>query len=136
MRKKKKSKKKKESSLTGSSSKGSRDNTSSEDSTQEAGQSAELFGETLLARKIGAKFPGVLSASWIQECQDLLMTSQGQMWSQVESVLPPLAVQYYRQVVSPRMGGAMGREYYSLAYMMDLALQGRIAETCDVACSE
>lgn len=110
MRKKKKTKKRKASSLSGSSSPGSNGSSSSEGSAQEAGQGAELFGETLLVRKIGLRFPGVLSASWIQECQDVLMTSQGQLWSQVEGSLPPLAVQYYRQVVSPRMGGPMGRE--------------------------
>eukprot|EP00438_Fugacium_kawagutii_P036603 Skav217813 [mRNA] locus=scaffold889:84557:88259:+ [translate_table: standard] len=131
-KKRKKKKQKKGDSYSGSSSKGSRDSRSSEESQEEGAQPAELFGETSLVRKIGNKYPGVLTASWLRESQDHLMTSQGQLWSHVEGPVPPLGVQYFRQAVAPRMTGAMGREYQSLAYMLDLSVQGRVAEACDV----
>lgn len=61
------------------------------------------------------------------------MTAQGQLWNQVDGPVPPLAVQYFRQVVAPKMSGAMSREYQTLAFMVDLAVQGRVADLCDVA---
>lgn len=131
-KRKKKIKKKKGSSLSGSTSEESGASSSSGHSTQEVGQPSELFGETSVVRKIGTKYPGVLTAAWVRESQDVLMTSQGQMWHQVEGPLPPVSVQFFRQMVAPRMGGAMAREYFTLAYMLDLAMQGRVAELCDV----
>eukprot|EP00438_Fugacium_kawagutii_P019800 Skav234937 [mRNA] locus=scaffold2677:152512:155029:- [translate_table: standard] len=132
-KKEKKKKQRKGSSSSGSSTKKSQESSSSEGSLGEGDRPGELFGETMLVRKIATKYPGVLCASWLRETQDNLMTSQGQLWSQVDGAVPPLAMQYYRQVVSSRMTGAMGREYQSLAFLLDLAVQGRLAEACDVA---
>lgn len=131
-KKRKKKKQRRGSSSSGSLEKRSRSSTS--DGSLDAGvQEGELFGETSVVRKIANKYPGVLGASWLREVQDHLMTSQGQLWSQVEGPLPPLAVQYFRQVVSAKMSGVMAREYQTLAFMLDLAVQGRVAELCDTA---
>lgn len=131
-KKKKKKKQKKDRSSSGSSTGGTRDSSTTEGSLEEGAQPAELFGETSLARKIANKYPGVLCASWVREIQDHLMTAQGQLWSHIDGALPPLAMQNYRQVVSQRMSGAMGREYQTLSFLLDLAVQGRMAELCDV----
>ena len=92
----------------------------------------ELFGSSSTAKKVAQEFPGVLTASWIRECQDYLMNAQGQLWSQQETVVQPLAVQFFRQQAQLKLTGAMAREYLSIAVMIDLGLQGRIAELTDV----
>lgn len=60
------------------------------------------------------------------------MNAQGQLWSQQETEVQPLAVQFFRQQAQLKLTGAMAREYLSIAVMIDLGLQGRIAELTDV----
>ena len=92
----------------------------------------ELFGSSSTAKRVAQEFPGVLTSSWIRECQDYLMNAQGQLWSQQETEVQPLAVQFFRQQAQLKLTGAMAREYLSIAVMIDLGLQGRIAELTDV----
>ena len=133
-KKKKKSKEKKKDKASSCSQRGSEGSSSSSTSSHD-GQGVEreeLFGATTSAKQIAQKLPGVLTASWLRDAQDYLVTSQGQIWNQEEKEVQPLAVQYFRQQARPRMGGAMSREYHTLATMVDLTILGRVAELTDV----
>ena len=134
--KKKKKKKKKKEGGSGSAGSGSQSGEASDSSsTHEEGRGVsreELFGATSTAKKISQQYPGVLGAAWLQEAQDYLMDNQGQVWSQKEGEVPPLAVNYFRNVLQGRMTGPMAREYATIAYMVDLMIQGRVAESVDL----
>lgn len=83
-------------------------------------------------KKLAKQTFGVLTATWLRECQDYLMTAQGQMWSAQVGEVPPIAVHYYRTQVAPKMSGPMSREFHSWAFCLDLLLQGRTAEGADL----
>lgn len=127
----KKHKKKKKKGGSKSSSSRSTSRKSSEES-EGVHRDGDKSMETSMVKKMAKRTPGVLTAAWVRECQDYLMTSQGQMWSIQVGEVPPLAVQYFRTQVAPRMSGPMAREYHSWAYCLDLLLQGRIAEGADL----
>jgi hypothetical protein len=135
-KKKKKKKRKKKGGEGSSSDSESGSKGSSLSSSFSAGarglEMEELFGSSSTAKRVAQEFPGVLTSSWIRECQDYLMNAQGQLWSQQETEVQPLAVQFFRQQAQLKLTGAMAREYLSIAVMIDLGLQGRIAELTDV----
>ena len=135
-KKKKKKKRKKKGGEGSSSDSESGSKGSSLSSSFSAGarglEMEELFGSSSTAKRVAQEFPGVLTSSWIRECQDYLMNAQGQLWSQQETEVQPLAVQFFRQQAQLKLSGAMAREYLSIAVMIDLGLQGRIAELTDV----
>ena len=106
---KKTKKKKKDSSSSGSSG-------SEETSTSE---SVEVFEEQQKVRRP------------MREMQGSLLTASGGVWHQDQTAIQPLAVQYYRQALAPRLQGGPGREGLTLCWAIDLALQGRMAECVD-----
>ena len=118
-----KSKKKKEDSEEGSGSSETSDSLSLE----------TLFPETKKVRSVVKRAPGALAAQAIEEMQEQLITASGQMWSMdTTGTVPPLVLHYYRSVMRQRMTGGIAREALTLAYLIDLALQGRVAECLDV----
>lgn len=118
-----KSKKKKEEGSSGSSSSMSSGSLSGE----------TLFPETKKVRSVVKKAPGALASQAIEEMQEQLITASGQMWSlQTTGAVPPLVLHYYRTVMRQRMTGGIARESLTLAFLIDLALQGRVAEALDV----
>ena len=129
-----KKKKKKKKDKGGSSSSSGRSKVSScSGSGEEAEMDTEtLFGEQSAAKKISKRAPGVLAAAWLKEAQDYLLTSQGMVWSTHQQEVQPLAVQYFRSQMSGVLKGPVAREYHTLVYAVDLALQGRAAEMMDL----
>ena len=114
-------KKKKDSSSSGSS--GSEETSASE--------SVEVFEEQQKVRRLSRRAPGVLAALAMREMQGSLLTASGGVWHQDQTAIQPLAVQYYRQALAPRLQGGPGREGLTLCWAIDLALQGRMAECVD-----
>ena len=133
---KKKSKKRK--SRKNSSSPGETDSQASKTSSSSSSQEdkgidqEDLFGGASSVRKVSQEYPGVLTASWIRECQRFLLDSQGQVWTKREGSVPPLAVQFFRNQMHGKMSPPMAREYVTIAFMIDLMLQGRIPESADI----
>lgn len=70
---------------------------------------------------------GSPAAHAVEEMREYLLTLSG------EGAIPPLALQYYRMMMRSKMSGGMAREALTVAYIVDLGLQGRIAEAMDVA---
>lgn len=118
--------KKKEKDSTGSSS--------SSDSTSDSHSNEGIFPEGRRVREVARKAPGALASQSIEEMKEQLLTASGQMWSlDGDGPVPPLAVHYYRTVMRSRMSGGLAREGLTVAYILDLGLQGRMAEAMDVA---
>ena len=136
---KKVKKKKKKNGGVSSSTSGEKEEgqeTSSTSSSSSGGEKGmghdELYSSSTSVRRVAQEYPGVLTSSWIKDCQKYLMDSQGQVWGKTEGEIPPLAVQYFRNQFSGRMSGPMAREFLTIAYMVDLCLQGRTAECADI----
>lgn len=92
-----------------------------------------LFPETRKVRSVAKKVPGALAAQALEEMKENLLTSSGQVWGQdFGGAVPPLTVHYFRAVLRAKMSGGLARECLSLSYLIDLALQGRVAEALDV----
>ena len=126
-KKKKKKKKKKSGGRSGSDSSTNEEESSGDTSSSEKNQGLdreEIFKSTSAVRRLAAEYPGTLTASWIRDCQDYLLNSQGQVWTQTESQVQPVAVQFFRTNVQAKMTGPMARECLSVAFMVDLLLQG------------
>ena len=133
-KKKKKKEKKSKSGSEGSSLSGSKKEDSSSSETGDVGalDQDDLFEATSSAKKISQAFPGVLASAWMKEVQSFLLTSQGQIWDMAETQVQPLAMQYFRHQVQQKLSGPMSREYQTIAMMVDLAVQGKVAELSDL----
>lgn len=108
---------------------------SSSSSSEESDMSQEgLFPETKKVKGMAKRSPGALSNQTIEEMKESLLTMSGQMWHmEHDSPAPPLVLHYFRTVLRPKMSGGLAREALTLAFVVDLALQGRIAEAVDTA---
>lgn len=118
----KKSKKKSSQSSSGSSTRRS-----------ESLSNEGLFPESRKVRSAAKKVPGALAAQALEEMRENLLTSSGQVWAQdFGGAVPPLTLHYFRAVLKAKMSGGLAREGLTLSYLIDLALQGRVAEALDV----
>ena len=106
---------------------------SSEESSSSMGSGSHLFQENKKVKVIGSKMPGALTAQSVEEMQESLLTASGQVWNMQEGAVQPVAVHYFRSVLQPRMTGGIAREALTLSTLVDMALQGRIAESVDIA---
>lgn len=112
-----------------SSSSVSEESSGSASSGREAGT---LFGEEVRVKMLWKKYPGALTLNTLEMMQSSVVSQTGQPWSLDRSSLPPIFSQYWRLALTPKMGGAMGRESQTLCFVQDLLMQGRIASACDV----
>lgn len=106
----------------------------SEDSREEALGMAQssIFGDELKVRGLAERFPGLLSAESLVNIRRMVMTEMGDHPASTRG-WPPLMVRYYRQVLSRRVSGAMGREMLTHCSLIDALLEGKIAVALDVA---
>ena len=125
---KKKLKRKKEESTSGDSS--SIDG-SGESSDQGSSEDEGIFGDTHKVRVVARRAPGVLAESTIREMQSQLLTAAGTVWDQEKGEVPAVALQYYRNHLAPLLSGGASREALTLCWSLDLALQGKVANTVD-----
>eukprot|EP00438_Fugacium_kawagutii_P018433 Skav226165 [mRNA] locus=scaffold2279:87554:93841:+ [translate_table: standard] len=126
-----KKRKKKEDSSSSESDGSSKDK--GEDETEEASlESDDLFGDHHRIRAVGKRGAGVLACETIREMQRQLLTNTGAVWEQEAGVIPPLALQFYRQQLAPKLSAGPSREALTLSFCLDALLQGKIATTADV----
>ena len=126
---KKKMKKKKESS---SGSSGSSLAGSSQASILNSSDSGQVFEETHKVRRLARKAPGLLTFSiMVKEMQRQLLTEAGTLWNTEKASVPPIALQYYRAQLGPRLSGGASREALTLCWALDMALQGKMAQAAD-----
>ena len=125
---KKKMKKKKESS---SGSSGSSLEGSSQASILNSSDSGQVFEETHKVRRLARKAPGLLTFSMVKEMQRQLLTEAGTLWNTEKASVPPIALQYYRAQLGPRLSGGASREALTLCWALDMALQGKMAQVAD-----
>eukprot|EP00435_Cladocopium_sp_Y103_P034880 s2458_g9.t1 len=92
-----------------------------------------LFGSANRVHTIGRKYPGVLLSAALEEASESLITQEGGAFNTQGGALPPLFTRYFRQQLMGRMSPAMKREAQTLAFLLDLALRGRVTESLDVA---
>ncbi|CAK9117290.1 unnamed protein product [Durusdinium trenchii] len=112
----------------GNTSSGTSSDSKSEDSSE---KSVELFGEEQKIRRMGRAAPGALTCAAFRDIQNSLLTGTGGVWNPEEGVIPPIACQYYRQCMQQRLQGGQAREALTVAWTLDLLLQGRVSEACD-----
>ena len=91
----------------------------------------ELFAEEQKIRRMGRAAPGALTCAAFRDIQHSLLTGTGGVWNPEEGVIPPIACQYYRQCMQQRLQGGQAREALTIAWTLDLLLQGRVSEACD-----
>ena len=104
--------------------------------SQEEGESLEssedVFEEAHKVRTIGRKAPGLLAKSTVREMQRQLLTSAGTMAEGDRDEIPPVALQYFRNL-HHRLSGGIAREALTFSWVLDMGLRGRIAEAMDCA---
>ena len=81
-------------------------------------------------RGIAEAFPGVLAHQALNQMKSNLMQHLGE--DDKGGACQPVAVQYYRQVLQRKAGGATARELLSLCAAADLLVRGRPAQALDL----
>ena len=116
--------KKKKSSSSGSES--------SEGSREVSLKESPLFGDELKIRGVAERFPGLLAAESLKGISRMVASDMGDSASSSKAWSPHL-VRYYRQVLSRRISGAMGRELLTHCSVIDSLLEGKIAQALDIS---
>ena len=115
------------------SSSGTGSGSSSESGTAESMADHSMFGQSSRVKLIGARYPGALLASAVEDAAEGLLTLEGADWDLQNQPLPPLFTRYYRQMLLPRMTPAMAREAMTLSAIVDHVLKGQLGQSLDVA---
>eukprot|EP00435_Cladocopium_sp_Y103_P043589 s2515_g12.t1 len=113
------------------SSSSSSEGSTSTSTTEENLEGMEgIFLEDSRARLIAERFPGALSYETLGSMRRSLLTSAGE---EADSMgVRPVAIHYYRQILSKRTTGAQSRELLNLATAVDFLLRGRVCHALDV----
>lgn len=115
------------------SSSSSESTTSSESSLSGEGGSSVIFGQEVKVKSLWLRVPGALTAATLQQLQSALVHQTGQPWELDRKALPPIFTQYWKATLDTKASRPMSREMSTLAFILDLLLQGRAAAACDVA---
>lgn len=124
------SKKKKKKHSSSSSGDGSSSSSSSSSSGTLTGEG--LFDSEKKLLVIWKRYPGALACQALLETKQRLMTQAGTMWHEEKSSLPPVFTHYCRQSLLASMAPVMGQEAMTVSTTLDLMLQGKAAQACDV----
>jgi hypothetical protein len=116
-------KKKKSSSSGSETSEGSRDVSLKE---------SPLFGDELKIRGVAERFPGLLASEALKGISRMVASDMGDSASGSRMWQAQL-VRYYRQVLSRRISGAMGRELFTHGSVIDSLLEGKVAQALDIS---
>ena len=117
---------KKSKSTSGSSNSSS----SSSSSLEEVKGLTTVFAEETKIRGVAERYPGALAMESLASMKRSLLTAAGE--DQEEGILKPVALLYYRSVLSKRASGPQSREMLNLSTALDMMLKGRIASAADV----
>lgn len=111
-----------------SSGSGSSSSSTSVDAPPLEGES--VFLEESKARVIAERCPGALAMEGIASMRRNLLTTTGEELQ--DNGIKPLAVLYYRSILSRKATGAQGRELLNLCTCIDALLRNRPASALDV----
>ena len=89
-----------------------------------------MFAEETKIRGVAERYPGALAMESLASMKRSLLTAAGE--DQEEGILKPVALLYYRSVLSKRASGPQSREMLNLSTALDMMLKGRIASAADV----
>ena len=89
-----------------------------------------VFQQAARVRGIAEAFPGVLAHQALNQMKSNLMQHLEE--DDKGGACQPVAVQYYRQVLQRKAGGATARELLSLCAAADLLVRGRPAQALDL----
>ena len=118
--------KRKKSSSTGSnSSEGSNEDTLKT-------ENVPLFGDELKIRGLAERFPGLMASESLRGIGRMVSMDMGD-GPHTSKAWHPLLVRYYRQVLSRRISGAMGRELLTHCSIIDSLLEGKVAQALDIS---
>lgn len=84
-------------------------------------------------QRIAEAAPGLLSSEGLQAMKSHLLQASGTPWEVDDASLPPIVLQYVRQMCHPRASPPVAREMSTLATLSDQVLMGRPAEALDIA---
>lgn len=111
---------------------------SSSTRTSDSGEASSEEGEDALLdnsrlRMLARHAPGSLTAMGIQRMQEALTQQEG-VWGLQEGPqsLPAVTLRYVRSVMCNRLSGGALKEAVTTASALDLIVQGRCAEGCDM----
>lgn len=114
---------------------------SSDDSSSEESDTDEISSEEGMdilndgnkIKQMSRHAPGTLTAMGILRMQEALTEQEG-VWKLQDDTqaLPSIALRYTRSALCSRLTGGAQKEALTLASALDLALQGRCAESADV----
>ena len=115
---------------TSSSSKGSSDSSSTSESL---GLGTEgVFAEETKARAISERYPGALTVETLLNMRRSLLTTSGEEGELKDT--GPVALLYFRNVLTKKASGAQARELLTLSTTIDALLKGQPALALDVLC--
>lgn len=114
--------------LSSSSSSGSSKSSSSDDPAPLEGES--VFLEESKTRGLAGRFPGALAMEGMASMKRALLTVSGE--DLPDSTPRPIALMYYRNVLSKRTSGAAARELLNLCTCIDALVQSRPAAALDI----
>lgn len=112
---------------TSSSSSSSSDQGSS---SSLSGEEETIFTDSGKTRLVAEKFPGALSMEALTTMRRSILMELGA--EDQEGKVKPVCTLYYRQQLTKKVEGALGRELLTIATAVDLLLKGRAASACDV----
>ena len=115
------------------SSSSSSTRTTEESSLSGEGGTSVIFGQEVRVKSIWVKMPGALTGATLHQMQAALVQQSGQPWEVDRKALPPIFTQYWKMVLDGKSTRPMSREMNTLAFILDLMLQGRAASAADVA---
>jgi len=107
---------------------------SSSVSSRSEGLDAEgenLFQQAARVRGVAEGYPGVLANQALNQMKAHLLQSWGE--EDKTKGAPAVAVQYYRQVLQRKAGGAAGREVLTLCAIADYLVKAKPAQALDLA---
>ena len=115
---------------TSSSSKGSSGSSSTSESL---GLGTEgVFAEETKARAISERYPGALTVETLLNMRRSLLTTSGEEEELKDT--SPVAILYFRNVLTKKASGAQARELLTLSTTIDALLKGQPALALDVLC--
>jgi hypothetical protein len=111
---------------------GSSNGSSSSSSTEEEDYKGQLavFAEETKIRGVAERFPGALTVEAMGAMKRSLLTTSGEELE--EGSLRPVALLYFRSVLSRRASGPQAREMLNISMALDHLIRGRVATAADI----
>ena len=91
-----------------------------------------LFGDELKIKGVAERFPGLLAGEALRDIEKMVSIDMGDTAAYGKKWTPRM-VRYFRQVLSRRISGAMGRELLTHCSVIDALLAGNVPQALDIS---